>query len=233
MLANEPFGGAVSDLIRHVFIAGAMSCICVPVLADMIDESGMAPWEVCGLCHSLDGISAMPKFPKLAGQNAAYISQQIHNFRSGLRTNDGGQMEAIVGEVDPADIEAIAAYFADLPSPKAASKQNNPGDQSDDRAAGERLFAYGKPDVLACAECHTNASGKTPKLFAQHETYLVKQLEDFAAGNRAVGKAELNSESTACFNTAIHLSSTEITALAAFLASSTAPLTGSSAGAQQ
>jgi cytochrome c553 len=41
--------------------------------ANMIDSSGMAPWEVCGECHGLDGASPSPRFPKLAGQPAAYL----------------------------------------------------------------------------------------------------------------------------------------------------------------
>jgi cytochrome c553 len=41
--------------------------------AGMIDKEGMAPWEICGLCHSLDGISKMSKFPMLAGQKPAYL----------------------------------------------------------------------------------------------------------------------------------------------------------------
>ncbi|GAA3964613.1 c-type cytochrome [Allohahella marinimesophila] len=232
MPANEPFGGIMPVLTRHVILAGAMSCICVPVLADMIDESGMAPWEVCGLCHGLDGVSAMPKFPKLAGQNAAYISEQIHNFRTGLRANDGGQMEAIIGEIDPADIDAIATYFANLPLPKATSQQNDSGARSDPPAVGEHLFAYGKSGVQACADCHTNPSGKTPILFAQHEAYLVKQLADFASGERTIDPSRFSSASGACFRAASRLQRAEITALASFLANSTAPLIGPSAGDQ-
>src|SRR5215813_203209 len=38
--------------------------------ADIIVTEGMQPWYLCATCHSLDGISAMARFPKLAGQRA-------------------------------------------------------------------------------------------------------------------------------------------------------------------
>ena len=41
--------------------------------AGMIDESSLKPWENCALCHSLDGVSHMAKFPKLAGQGPACL----------------------------------------------------------------------------------------------------------------------------------------------------------------
>ena len=82
------------------------------VNAGMIDKEGMAPWEICGLCHGLDGNSRMAKFPKLAGQKASYIEAQFNAFRHQLRTNDGGQMQAITEEVEPEDIRIIAEYFS-------------------------------------------------------------------------------------------------------------------------
>jgi hypothetical protein len=45
--------------------------------AGMIDKEGMDEWEVCAMCHSLDGVSRMPKFPKLAGQKSSYISNNL------------------------------------------------------------------------------------------------------------------------------------------------------------
>src|SRR6516165_8912626 len=62
--------------------------------ADIIVTEGMQPWDLCATCHSLDGISAMARFPKLAGQRAAYIVKQVRDFRDSRRSNDGGQMQA-------------------------------------------------------------------------------------------------------------------------------------------
>src|SRR5215472_15937495 len=67
--------------------------------ADIIVTEGMQPWDLCATCHSLDGISAMARFPKLAGQRAAYIVKQVRDFRDGRRSNDGGQMQASASDI--------------------------------------------------------------------------------------------------------------------------------------
>lgn len=85
--------------------------------ADIIVTEGMQPWHLCATCHSLDGISAMARFPKLAGQRAAYIVKQVRDFRDGRRSNDGGQMQASASDVDDDDLAKTAAYFASLPPP--------------------------------------------------------------------------------------------------------------------
>lgn len=143
--------------------------------ADMISTDGMAPYEVCGLCHGLDGISAMSKFPKLAGQKAAYIEKQLHDFRAGHRTNDGGQMQAIVTEIEEADIPTIAEWFASQPPPL-------PSDQAAEPSAAQDFTNLG------CAGCHTSPNpppGLTvPHITAQHPAYLERQLTAFRDGAR-------------------------------------------------
>jgi cytochrome c553 len=45
--------------------------------------------------------------------------------------------------------------------------------------------AAGKPKAIACAACHTNiGTSDTPHLAGQRETYIVKQLKAFKAGDR-------------------------------------------------
>lgn len=138
----------------------------------------MQPWEICALCHALNGDSHMAKFPKLAGQKQAYIEKQIRDFRSGKRTNDGGQMAAIVTEITESDILPIAAWFASqaAPAPLEAA--------SDVIMQGGELYA-----TAGCGDCHLNlSSGKSamliPHLNAQHAGYLVKQMRDFQSGDR-------------------------------------------------
>ena len=72
--------------------------------ADIIVTEGMQPWETCASCHSLDGISVMARFPKLAGQRPDYIAKQVRDFRDGRRSNDGGQMVATASEINDADL---------------------------------------------------------------------------------------------------------------------------------
>src|SRR5947208_12526830 len=83
----------------------------------MVVIDSMQPWETCAECHSLDGISVMARFPKLAGQRPEYITKQVRDFRDLRRSNDGGQMQATASEVGDDDLEKAAAYFGGLPAP--------------------------------------------------------------------------------------------------------------------
>ncbi|MEP4911825.1 MAG: cytochrome C [Alphaproteobacteria bacterium] len=166
-------------------IAGFSVMFCAAsARAGMIDESGLKPWENCALCHSLDGVSRMAKFPKLAGQVPAYIEKQIRDFRTAKRTNDGEQMQGMAGLIAEKDIPVVARYFADLPPPPPAAA---PPDG--ERTAGQALYHTGDPTrgLPACASCHGKdkvAQSGAPRLEAQHADYVIKQLTDFRAGDR-------------------------------------------------
>jgi cytochrome c553 len=160
----------------------------VPALsarAGMIDENGLKPWENCALCHSLDGVSRMAKFPKLAAQVPAYIEKQIRDFRAAKRTNDGEQMQGMAGLIAEKDIPVVAKYFGGLPPPPPADPP-----AADVAKAGATLFRQGDAarGLLACASCHgkdNTAAAGAPRLEAQHADYVVKQLTDFRSGDRA------------------------------------------------
>jgi len=93
--------------------------------ADMIVTEGVQPWEICGECHGLDGVSPVARFPSLAGQRPAYIVKQVRDFRDGRRANDGGQMAANASDIGEADIAKAAAYFSALlpPAPMSSDLQ--------------------------------------------------------------------------------------------------------------
>lgn len=201
----EPGAASGRRTLLPALLLAASLAAPAPVPADMIDTEGMEPYEVCGLCHGLTGLSHSAKFPRLAGQRAAYIEKQLHDIRAGLRSNDGGQMSAIVTEVAEADIPTIAAWFAHQDAPEPDAPEG-------DATAGARLYAE-----LGCAACHGAADPPEglvpPRLFAQHERYLVKQLEDFREGRRGNDPGGVMRERAAGLDDAA------IAALAAYLAS--------------
>ncbi len=45
-------------------------------------KAGEAKAAVCGACHGVDGNSTDKQYPKLAGQNEAYIARQITLFKT-------------------------------------------------------------------------------------------------------------------------------------------------------
>ena len=146
-------------------------------------SSGLAeyekPWEICALCHSLDGNSRMGKFPKLAGQPKLYIEKQLAAFLAGSRINDGGQMSSIVTEVAESDFEAIAYWYSSQEHPLPSELQS-----AGNSTSGETVFRES-----GCTECHLESSASNsqtviPILASQHAQYLRKQLYDFQEDNR-------------------------------------------------
>lgn len=68
----------------------------------------------CSGCHNEDG-SGTDKYPRLNGQNAAYVRAQLTNFKSGVRKNDPkAVMQTVAKRMNDAEIEAVAEYVVTL-----------------------------------------------------------------------------------------------------------------------
>lgn len=76
-------------------------------------ETGVS---ACSACHGPAGLgNEAAGFPRLAGQNAAYIVDQLKKFRSGERHNDpGDMMQDIAKHMTEADMDAVASYIQGL-----------------------------------------------------------------------------------------------------------------------
>src|SRR5438445_7767328 len=105
--------------------------------------------EVCGSCHSENGISQMENVPSLAGQLDQYIQWQLVYFRAGSRKNE--QMQPIVEQLNNEDIRNLGAYFAQLAPPKAPTDDNPDMSKKGAQAAAGRR----------CASCHTDSYAGT------------------------------------------------------------------------
>jgi len=150
--------------------------------ADGDAAAGKTKAAVCGACHGVDGNSASAQFPKLAGQNASYIAEQLADFKSGKRVNPimSGQAKGLSEQ----DMQDVAAYFAAQPR---QTGESDPGLVKQ----GEQLYRNGNKDenVPACLACHSpdgagNFLMKVPALGGQHAAYVVTQLQAYAAGSR-------------------------------------------------
>lgn len=138
--------------------------------------------QVCSICHGLDGNSVSPQFPRLAGQQAVYLTNQMKNFRGHDRSDPAGQefMWGLSRHLTDGQIAAIADYY----SQQTARKDGMPAADPKLLAAGKDIFEQGVPDknVIACAACHgPKAQGieAFPRLANQHADYIVKQLDIF------------------------------------------------------
>jgi cytochrome c553 len=145
-------------------------------------EAGATKAAVCTACHGVNGNSSNPEWPNLAGQNAAYIREQLQMFKSRQRVNE--IMYPIVAPLTEQDFADLAAYF---------SAQTPAGLEADPSywKAGEALYVSGDParKIPACVACHGptgqgNPAAGYPALRAQHSAYTVRQLQNYLTKNR-------------------------------------------------
>lgn len=87
-------------------------------LAERLYRGGNSEIAVaaCSACHSPTGKGNAPAgFPLLSGQHAEYTLQQLKNFRSGARQNDGSaMMRTVVERLTDKELEALASYVSGL-----------------------------------------------------------------------------------------------------------------------
>jgi cytochrome c553 len=82
-----------------------------PCLAEPTHSGSML--ESCIPCHGLDGIARDAEVPNLAGQNEAYLLNQLRAFHQGRRPHK--EMLYMSRKMTDEDMQALAAYFAALP----------------------------------------------------------------------------------------------------------------------
>lgn len=66
----------------------------------------------CNACHGVNGISANPLWPNLAGQKDAYLVKQMKAFRDGNRSDP--MMSPMAKPLSDADIDNLAAHFSSI-----------------------------------------------------------------------------------------------------------------------
>lgn len=67
----------------------------------------------CFSCHGEDGVAKEFDVPHLAGQQEAYLYNQIKAFRTGKRPHK--EMKVMSREMTDREMHEIAAFFASLP----------------------------------------------------------------------------------------------------------------------
>lgn len=146
--------------------------------------AGKTKSAACGGCHGMDGNSPIPTYPKLAGQNEAYIVKQVKDFKANTDRQNAIMMGmvAAVSEEDAAD---IGAYF------QAQSIKQAAVFEADKIAAGRELYKGGdlQKGIPACQACHGPEGAGTagigyPQLGGQYVEYTLAQLKAFKDGSR-------------------------------------------------
>ena len=144
--------------------------------------------QVCAACHGVDGNSALPANPVIAGQHPEYAFKQLTNFKA-----EGGKpverpspvMNGIAAGLSRDDMANLALYFG--------AQQAKPRSARDAEMVklGQQIYRGGimKKGVAACSSCHgPNGAGipaQFPRLAGQHAQYTEGTLKAFRAGERA------------------------------------------------
>lgn len=138
--------------------------------------------QTCAVCHSADGNSVSPIWPKLAGQHASYIVKQLNDFKEGRRVN--AQMTPMVAPLSGQDMEDLAAYFASQKTTLGSAKPEL-------IETGQLIYRAGDSltGVPACMACHGpagfgNPGASYPSLRGQHAQYTATQLKMFKSEER-------------------------------------------------
>jgi len=171
---------------------------------------------VCAACHGADGNSAVPTFPKLAGQGEKYLLKQLQDIRDGARPipTMAGQLD---GKSDQ-NLADIAAFYA---------AQGRSGGQTDPAllALGEKVYRSGvaERNVAACTACHSptgkgNAPAGFPALAGQHAEYTATQLRAYRKGYEDEAGRTNDGDAKIMRTTAFGLSDGEIEAVSSYVA---------------
>jgi cytochrome c553 len=101
---------------RRVFVAIVVAMTLGGSAAAAADASkGLAKSAICASCHGPAGISPVPDYPNIAGQNPLYLEYALRRYRAGDRRGDqAGMMYTVTQALTDADISNLAAYYAAL-----------------------------------------------------------------------------------------------------------------------
>ena len=85
-------------------------------VAAVLDGEKLYKERICIACHGPDARTPiLPEYPKLAGQNEAYIVRQVRDIKSGARNNGNTPaMKGVLHLVNDQEIEALAKYISGL-----------------------------------------------------------------------------------------------------------------------
>lgn len=163
--------------------------------------------ERCAVCHGDQGQSVAPNFPRLAGQNAAYVYKQLKDFASGHRSSS--VMLDKAQRLSEEQMWAIGQYYQSL-KPVVTRVVDEPLAR-----VGEYVYERGNTHsaLPACVICHGSAARGTaelPRLAGQHPDYIVRQMKAFKDRSR-------NNDNAIMHVVAERITEMELQAVAAYL----------------
>ena len=132
----------------------------------------------CETCHGLSarGFLGTNPMPRLAGQQAVYIKNQLQAFIERRRLNP--VMGNVAHVLSPAMVDALATHFENLDPPPYG------GAPRDLVAEGQKIYHEGAgADVPACETCHgqdAHGQDQFPRLAGQLDGYVIAKLTNWS-----------------------------------------------------
>ncbi len=184
MEARPSFVAARRLVVRRWATSLALSLAAVTSAAQTAGdaEAGQALSAPCVACHGVDGNSAIPSYPNIAGQNARYLVRQMQLMRDGVRPAPlmAGQLDNMSDQ----DLADLAAFYERQTAKVGQASPEN-------LALGEAIYRGGllAKRVPACIACHApegggNALAGFPRVSGQQVDYSVSQLKAYREGER-------------------------------------------------
>ncbi len=177
----------MTEIKKLLVTAGVAALVALPV-ASFADGAAVAK-EKCAACHGEDGNSSDPKVPNIAGFSAVTIVDMLEEYRSGDRkgdkykpkNGDETDMNAVAKDLNEADSEAVAAFYASKAFKKAPNK-------FDAKLAKKGAKIHDK----RCEKCHSEggslADDDAAILAGQWKEYLQHQFAKLSADERPMPK---------------------------------------------
>lgn len=162
-------------------------------------KAGRQVAAVCAHCHGESGVSIQPETPNLAGQNAAYLAEQMRLFAEGRRRNDF--MEGMIRAMNADERVSVVLFYAAQNVPPRAPR--------DPALAARGRDTYDRN----CFRCHGSdgrGNAQIARLAGQQAPYVAATLRRYRSGTGPRVNA-LMSEATRL------LTDPEIEAVAAFV----------------
>ncbi len=184
----------IDRLKRHLAVAALL-----PGLALAADlEKGKEINVTCAGCHGEHGQGGKKgEYPRIGGQRAGYLEEQLRNFRTKKRINIPMYPYTHPRELSDEDIVDVSAYLASIRLP------TRPPVFKGDEDALTRLLAMEKVMIIPrvegnidrgskhyqehCANCHAkDGMGRSdfPMLVGQYTNYLKRQMDAYRAKER-------------------------------------------------
>ncbi len=161
---------------------------------------------LCAHCHGQDGNSTRPEIPNLAGQNPAYLIEQIDKFADGERKNF--VMQTLAQDFSFEDKVNLAIYFG---SGSAKAEQTDPALAR----RGEEIY------LRMCQFCHGHdGRGEEgyARLAGQKPLYTQDTLKRFRAhAKKRIDDSDVKRSNARMEQVTQNLSDGDIEALAAFI----------------